>query len=115
MQSPCTSICSLLDASLTTEAPHANFLPNFFAASASFTPNNSSPCTDVMHLRLFLVARSTTTWRRQGECEPPPASPLRRACGFFAAFFPLGFATTALAGSPACSAPPAASEAVPGA
>jgi hypothetical protein len=54
----CTSICSLFAASLVTDAPHANFLPNFLEASASLMPNRSSPMTVVMHLRLLRVARS---------------------------------------------------------
>jgi hypothetical protein len=79
----CTSICSLLDASLVTEAPHANFLPNFFDASASFTPNRSSPMTVVMHLRLFRVARSMSTWpraRHEARVRRVCASAQRPAC-----------------------------------
>jgi len=95
MQSPCTSICSLLDASLTTDAPQANFLPNFLAASASLTPNNSRPSTDVTHLRLFRVARSTTI------------------C-FFTAFLPLFFLSTSTGASDAGAAAASAPELRPG-
>jgi hypothetical protein len=48
-----------------TDAPHANFLPNFLDASASFTPNNSNPMTVVTHLRLLRVARSMVSWTRE--------------------------------------------------
>ena len=66
-----TSICSLLLASLVTEAPQANFLPNFLDASASLIPNKSRPVTVVTHLRLLRVARSINTWVRVVSQSPP--------------------------------------------
>lgn len=65
-----------------TEAPQANFLPNFLDASASLTPKRSNPMTDVIHLRLLRVARSISSWSASASATSmrPRDRPRYRAC-----------------------------------
>ena len=113
MQRTWTSICSLLLASLVTEAPQANFLPNFLDASASLIPNKSRPVTVVTHLRLLRVARSINTCvegRSQSADNNGAARSSRARASFLADFLLLFFFSGSASGcsaAPGCDSPAA--------